>query len=104
MTRPVWVWNWGLIFSRSQSRRCPRPQSHLRWRNRHVLGETLEQRQLLAVDFCEPAIVVASIQTNGTSNNASAAIKTKSDRPLFVLPIEVRSLVRSLLNKSLGIV
>ncbi len=33
---------------------------------------------------------------------AIAAIKTKSDRPLFVLPIEVRSLVRSLLNKSLG--
>ena len=31
----------------------------------------VEQRQLLAVDFCEPAIVVASIQTNGTSNNAS---------------------------------
>jgi len=33
---------------------------------------------------------------------AIAAIKTKSDRPLFALPIEVRSLVRSLLNKSLG--
>ena len=33
---------------------------------------------------------------------AVAAIKTKSDRPLFALPMEVRSLVRSLLNKSLG--
>ncbi len=35
--------------------------------------------------------------------SASAeAIKTKSDRPLFQLPQEVRSLVRSLLAKSLG--
>ncbi len=72
MTRPIWVWNWGLIFSRLQSRRCRRPKSHLRWRNRNVLGETLEQRQLFAVDFCEPAIVAASIQTNGTSNDASS--------------------------------
>ena len=33
---------------------------------------------------------------------ATEAIKTKSDRPLFQLPQEVRSLVRSLLNHSLG--
>ncbi|MEJ7595841.1 MAG: hypothetical protein WKF77_30380 [Planctomycetaceae bacterium] len=33
---------------------------------------------------------------------AIEVIKSKSDRPLFVLPKEVRSLVRSLLNKSLG--
>jgi len=33
---------------------------------------------------------------------AIAAIMTKSDRALFALPIEVHSLVRSLLNKSLG--
>jgi len=33
---------------------------------------------------------------------AIEAIKTKSDRPLFQLPQEVRSLVRSLLNHSLG--
>lgn len=33
---------------------------------------------------------------------ATEAIKTKSDRPLFQLPQEVRSLVRSLLNHTLG--
>lgn len=33
---------------------------------------------------------------------ATKAIKTKSDRPLFQLPLEVRSLVRSLLTHSLG--